>query len=73
MWTEAETDFVRTNCTWLSDSKLAARLTELTGKLFTKTQVREMRERLGIGKSAGRNAGVRVRPSVDPAASGQNS
>lgn len=54
VWSSAERDFIRDNAGKLKDKELAAKLTQMTGRLVSLQAVRKQRQKMGISKNPGR-------------------
>jgi hypothetical protein len=49
-WTNDQKNFVKKFAAQLSDTKLAEKLSEMTGKNISKAAARKLRQRLGVKK-----------------------
>jgi hypothetical protein len=54
IWSETEKDYIRNNAEKLKDKEIAAKLTEMTGRVISLQAVRKQRQKLGITKAPGR-------------------
>jgi hypothetical protein len=54
IWSEAEKNFIKANASLLTDAEIAARLSQLSGRIVTLHAVRKARKRLNISKLPGR-------------------
>ena len=54
IWSETERDYIRENAGKLKDKELAAKLTQITGRVISLQAVRKQRQKLGIAKAPGR-------------------
>lgn len=54
IWSDSERQFIVNNAGKLKDKQLAAKLTQMTGRLISIQSVRKQRQKLGITKKPGR-------------------
>lgn len=54
VWKDHEQQFIRDNAGRMKDRELAAKLTQITGRVVTIQAVRKQRQKMGIEKARGR-------------------